>query len=783
MFQRSEHLSRHKLNHNPRTIFTCEKCGKTFVRHDLLGRHLKRHDAREKLEAVRKHDATFHSGNNRAAQPPALIPASSQPQLPPIAQQEFIPQNYPINYLTSSNPNPDYQQQWSAYNGNPNFINWLFTENQYPVQQPTQYNDMFDLNEFRLTNDNPPFMTTDQLYPLNSQQIQDDNNNGINPTLKSFQMSQGIQTNSLLTVEENLWTLEVSQMEEFATLIPPLRSLPDFDIARFQKALKTYWNFFHVRFPMLHKPTFRSTKMDPILILAMVMMGSKLYNCVDNDFCDPHMRLIHNKLLSDTICESLRWLIFASPHFKAPAKVWIYQSLLLLEFYEKHCSTRKLHERGHIHHGTTIQLLRRSPTLGGCSPKYGNDVNTYDNWLTWVEVESLKRVTFMCFYMDATDAVNFGHQMLVYAHQMQMNMPVDDKLWNFDYNDFKLNYKNFPIPNLFLIDLKNMMNDSYNQPVTSFSKKILLAGLSSILFQIQQRDTQLIFGIERFSNSISNNWRDLLAIGFSTWRNDVAISCCSSKSDIDKLNVSSDASKFSTNDTRCKNINYHVAHVFMSVSHYDIMIVAGAPWRMSIKPSSKEERLSIEKRVSEWSKTKHADLAVVQCYLLLFEMFLSPQDSPTDYQYDYLPDADLYFRSYVIGFSLMTIWCYHYLKSGFRKINLDSLSNKCGFQYLRDVRNQFTQKSNGVQLHKWFSKTNGSQFYKDLTQWVSVCDQIEGFDNLVGLTGFIGSILSNADYSCTKELGKLLLFCQKRSIRYANGEPCNNEIYEEMYSS
>ncbi|GAA5880355.1 hypothetical protein JCM16303_003910 [Sporobolomyces ruberrimus] len=47
-FSRPDHLNRHKLNHNPTTIFNCDRCSKTFVRMDLLTRHSERHDKREK---------------------------------------------------------------------------------------------------------------------------------------------------------------------------------------------------------------------------------------------------------------------------------------------------------------------------------------------------------------------------------------------------------------------------------------------------------------------------------------------------------------------------------------------------------------------------------------------------------------------------------------------------------------------------------------------------------------------------------------------------------------
>lgn len=796
-FQRSEHLSRHKLNHNPHTIFKCQYCDKTFVRHDLLIRHVKRHEAKIEKQKATANQLTSGFLNN------VLQENNICDVPPPVELYPLIPEQQPG--LQPPQPIPNAELSTPSYNGgsNPNFINWLFTENQMQMP-PVSNSDMFDLNDFKLSNDHQNFFISDDLYDIGSSgggtgadgssngcstpaltKFDDLNNPGVlgdtttNYSLQSFQHSQGIQVSQDLGSDGSaLWTLTQDQMEEFSKILPLLSKLNDFTIVKFQKALKTYWNFFHPRFPMIHKPSFKSVETQPILLLSMIMLGSNLFNCVDNVTCDIFERLSDPKLLSDTICEPLRWLIFSSPHFIAPAKVWIIQSLLLLEFYEKHSTSRQLHERGHIHHGTTIQLLRRLPTLGGSPTKYsGNSSDDkIDNWVKWIEVESLKRATFMCFYMDATDAINFGHQMLVYAHQIQMNMPVDDKVWDSSFLDFNKNYRNVKRPNLFLIDLKNLMNGDAAK-TNSFCKKILLAGLSAILFQIQQRDMQLIFGIDKFSNSISNNWRDLLTVAFSVWRNDAGESCCSSKTAINNLNSLGNSSQFSTSDTRCKCINYHVAHVYMSVSHYDIMIVAGAPWRMNVKPNSKAERSSIEKRVLEWSKTRHAEVSVVQCYLLLFEMYLSPQDSTYEYQYDYLPDADLFFRSYVIGYCLLVIWCYNYVKVGFKSIDLKNECNKDGIVYLRKIRDKFTEAS-GIKLHNWFTNSSGTKFYGDLMKWVNVLDSIKGTENLIGLLELVGSKLSNAVYSPTKELGRLILFCKKRSMG-TNSD--NVEILEDMY--
>lgn len=876
-FQRSEHLSRHKLNHNPKKIFSCTfpECDKTFVRHDLLIRHLKRHDMKIQRQQANSKPSEFLNTvvlNNIGDTKTKKYTPSSTTMKETVQQTSTsnsninsvpIPSNTQLGNITHSHSYPKVGNPNGTQSSNiipppanninaPNLFTWLFsdsglatnhdvlppshnetyfqeshlnpfnqssyTNNNTPNANNNSYlnynhsdsnNFLNDLNEFHFNSSNNFFVVQDDFSPsststgyfstspdnhqhvsINDPTLSPHNNNNIprnfhyhhknlaDNTLHTFQQSQGHQVSrsgGYQYSENLLYTLDNDQMKEFEDLIPALKGNVDFTKLKFEKALKTYWNFFHPRFPMLHRPTFNSTNAPVLLLLSMIVLGSKLFMCVDNITCPDDKKISHPKELSDTICEPLRWLLFASPFFQPPAEVWIIQSLLMLEFYEKHCSNRRLHERSHLHHGTTIQLLRRSPTLGGASTKTESNNDETDNWYKWIEIESMKRATFMCFYMDAIDAICMGHQMFIYSHQIQMTMPVDDVVWESNFGQFNRNYKLSTRPKPFLIVLKNMMNGKSSK-TNSFGKKILLAGLSAILFQIQQRDLQLFFGLDKFTNSISENWRDLLTAAFAIWRNDVGGSCCSSKTAIDNLNSLGNSSQFSTSDTRCKCIAYHLAHIYMSISHYDIFIVCGAPWRMNVKPSSKLERESIKGRVVEWTKTRHCDVSIVQCYLSLFEMFLSPQDSTYDYQYNYLPDADLFFRSYALGYILLVVWSYLYVRGKLSNIDLNHSDNKNAYSYLKNIRDQFTIKSNGTSFHTWFKNPSGSEFYGNLMKWVNVLNDIEGLGNMVGLLELVGEKFANADYVVVKEVGKLLLFCRDRTI----GKTDKN-ILEDMY--
>ena len=899
-FQRSEHLSRHKLNHNPKKIFSCSHigCDKTFVRHDLLLRHLKRHENKIQKQKLTTKPSEFLStvvSNNLRNEHSAkaqhlenltntldLKYRKTQPSAShdsPVTAKDIVRQHsnqntlidsieapgIPSGSLSTTDPSVDINNGnlGSSINNStaPNLFNWLFPETSliFGTDPPTHHNAesymghstennplptvnflsrtnvnsnhnlmssytntntntnpsnnisnnnnsgnnnfLFDMSEFNINNDSHNFFivqddfspsssstghfstTSDQRPASRNDQNQNrafENSTSSKNDLQSFQQSQGQQASesSAYHFDEGLlYSLTPKQMKEFEILIPTLKGHVDFTKLKFEKALKTYWNFFHPRFPMLHRPTFNSTDAPLLLLLSMIILGSKLFMCVDNITCPDDKKLVQPKSLADTISEPLRWLLFASPFFQPPAEVWIIQSLLMLEFYEKHCSSRKLHERSHLHHGTTIQLLRRSPTLGGAPTKINTDTanEETENWCKWIEIESMKRATFMCFYMDAIDAICMGHQMFIYSHQIQMTMPVADSVWESNFTQFIRNFKKEERPRQFLIVLRDIMNGKPTK-TNSFGKKILLAGLSAILFQIQQRDLQLFFGLDKFTNTISKNWRDLLTAAFAIWRNDVGSSCCSSRTAIDNLNSLGNSSQFSTSDTRCKCIAYHLAHIYMSISHYDIFIVCGAPWRMNVKPSSIHERNAIKRRVMEWSKTRHCEVSVVQCYLSLFEMFLSPQDSTYEYQYDYLPDADLFFRSYMIGYILLVIWGYLYSSDKLKNIDINHEDNKSGYLYLKKMRTQFTLKSEGILLHTWFANPSGAEFYGDLMRWVNVLNDIEGLENIVGLLDMIGKKLASADYTVVREVGKLLLFCKDRTIGCTD-----KEILEDMY--
>lgn len=336
---------------------------------------------------------------------------------------------------------------------------------------------------------------------------------------------------------------------------PILRKLLDCDsnatvADRFAYFIHLFWTFWHPQFPILHRPSFTTSDTMPLLLLSMVVVGC----CHANDEVIKDSNFTTKELkIADSIATPLRYMIFQHEDFKSPVKLWVLQSLNILEWAEKNKLLRRMHERAHIHHGTTVQLLRRSPLLGGNPSSVekkvsGNgstnntdesdsgtnnetdDDNLQDHELfqKWVESESMKRITFLTFYFDIIDYLKFRHDPQIQFYQMQqLNLPCDEDLW--EYKDMNGSFKkivkrqrklqhhygsgsrlerrvvdwgnSFKVKSgeNFLTVLKNLLktlklscrrNPDLKLHLSVFSIKMVFAGLVSIMHQMQLADLQ-----------------------------------------------------------------------------------------------------------------------------------------------------------------------------------------------------------------------------------------------------------------------------------------------------
>ena len=187
----------------------------------------------------------------------------------------------------------------------------------------------------------------------------------------------------------------------------------------------SYWYHQHAQLPILHKPTFTADKTPNLLLLMVIAIGAAT------------MDKAYGTSLTDSAAEfanfvvwHVRWEIVRDADYRPPAKLWIFQTLLLIEIYEKMYATRALHERGHINHDSLLTLMRRGSSLIGRpafdSPPSLRDDKTArssgsnsatdtpgseETWARWINNEATRRAAFAAFVIDSIHATMFGHSV------------------------------------------------------------------------------------------------------------------------------------------------------------------------------------------------------------------------------------------------------------------------------------------------------------------------------------------------------------------------------------
>lgn len=613
--------------------------------------------------------------------------------------------------------------------------------------------------------------------------------------------------------------------------------------------LSVYWLIFHPQFSILHKPSFDTKTCEPPLLWAMIIVGC--------NYCHSAEAALENKKtperrLSDLVIPPLRYVIFEHDDFKTPIRIWILQSLNLIEWCEKNFLLRRMHERGHIHHGTNVQLLRRSPLLGGnpaSKNKTGHssgsasstgeddsdadaalngsndDTTDSDLFMKWLDSESLKRITFMTFYLDIMDYIKFRHNPQIAFFQVQLlNLPCDDEnLWeSFEVNgSFRKIVKRqkklqqqqrnhmpkkdsslFRIKSgdSFLSVLKKLLrsgNNLKNWPVTKlsmFNRKLVFAGLVSLMYQMQQTELQNSWsllassqtkGAHSANNALLHQWKTTLTKAFEKWNSVVNGSCCQPSL--------KPPSKLFMNilTTQCKYALFHLTQIIGmgDINHYDIAIFGGSPANMSVDASLKDQYIVKAKLKKIWQNNKNgADIdlvnlkGVIHCYILLWEMMLSP----SDYSFlDWHANQDYFDGMYAIAIATLVLWSYVFSICGKESqvyneevgklqtyAELSNVSSEDGYGYLKRIRTLFDSK-----LEPKYDSTG--HLVGDIDRCCEILPSIPKKNNISGLCFLVGTRLLESQWDVIRENAKLIIHCGFRSIGKTNAT-CSNLFANEL---
>lgn len=457
-----------------------------------------------------------------------------------------------------------------------------------------------------------------------------------------------------------------------------------------QQYIGSYWLHFSDQVPILHKPTFSPDKTPTLLLIAVMAIGAA---CLDRTHGPKVIRA--GSQLSNFLAWHLRWEIFMDVNCRPPAKIWAFQTLLLLELYEKMYSTRELHERAHIHHATTITLMRRGRSLIGKSaldsPPNPRDeklngsrhsstsglAHTPDEWWNhWITNETTRRAAFVAFLIDSIHATMFGHSTVMVAHEMRLPLPCDDQLWKAtsgsEVGRIEANLMSNGIkPISFLEGLKRTLAGQEVQ-TNPFGRQILMAGLLSVSWHMNQRDLQVSSlggGVQQALGG-RDKWRSTLTKAFDSWKTDFDKSLQRADTMVDPYSY--DKRNEASVVFESRTVLHHLAHMAMHVDIVDCQIFARAK-RLLGRAIGTQDLNSAQRRMKDlWAPSAKARDATFYAAKFLCSVLLPENSNPNSDNFShqsgviqYLARDDVLLnRPWVLYFAALVVWCYGFALEG-----------------------------------------------------------------------------------------------------------------------
>ena len=458
--------------------------------------------------------------------------------------------------------------------------------------------------------------------------------------------------------------------------------------------MTSYWLHIHQQMPILHRPTFNPETCPDLLILAMMCLGA---SCLER-LHPLELSHLSTELAFFTIYH-VRWEIFKDAEFRPTAKLWTFQAMLLLELFEKMYSTRVLHERAHIHHATTLVVMRRGSSLIGRSaidspsedditrtpPGPDGSINTSGQntqdayWNRWITAEATRRAAFAAFVIDSTHATLFGHSAVMSPHDLRLPLPCDEALWSATSSAEVQRTEaslaaNGVKPMTFLDGLRRTLNGQKVRTDT-FGRVILMGGLLNVSWHMNQRDLQVssLGAASTLGNQIK--WRLPLTRAFDYWRKDFDESLAKNEQwqqISDPKNNDRNSIIQRDNVFESRTCLHSLAHMAMHVDIIDCQVFAGADRALG-RLVTDGDRAAVQRKMREhWAPSARARDATFYalrflCEVLIPEEELGPKrprpDRPPTFSYSARDDY-LLNRPWVLFFAALIVWSYGYALDG-----------------------------------------------------------------------------------------------------------------------
>jgi hypothetical protein len=570
------------------------------------------------------------------------------------------------------------------------FTSWLFDQNGGASHPSHAYSNMYQPNVFgQIYYDELPPSVLDQFGDMTAESDPLASPSYLLPSKESG-ISDWKRTQLLAMIQERFSANgnaghAIKQQILGGNLEDPAHVM---SMASLQVYLSSYWTRFHDQFPLLHKATFIPDQIHECLLLSVLVVGASLLDDTQHGsaFCEAAAQL------ANFIAWSLRWQILTDVDSGPPAKLWVLQSLAILEFYEKMNATRALHERAHVHFAATLTLMRRGSALIGeqSMPPSRDETHLQEDeietfasdkwWNHWIAQEATRRAAFGAFFLDALHATMFGHAATMVIHEIQLPLPCDDTLWSASTAsevgriEFSL-YTNGIKPTMFLTGIKRTLS-CQKVRTNPFGRIILMAGLLSIAWHMHQKELYRST-LEDQNLGMPEGWKSQILKAVDFWKQDFDDSYNHMrKSGIDagKTGFSQEGGVISQH---LATGLYHLGHIAVQIDMPDLCILAGAKVLLG-RVITKSDYERVHNKLRKWALTAGARHAVHYSIrylkLTLFDAELGQSSEAGRRSSNQLWDARfrghvispdiVLIRPWVMYFSALVLWAYGYLLDG-----------------------------------------------------------------------------------------------------------------------
>ncbi|KAI1205781.1 fungal-specific transcription factor domain-containing protein [Annulohypoxylon truncatum] len=355
-----------------------------------------------------------------------------------------------------------------------------------------------------------------------------------------------------------------------------------------------YFKRFNSAYPLIHQATFEPNKKEPLLLLSLILLGATYSE-----------KEAHQ--LAVCIHDVIRPAIFSHASFNPKPKLWMLQTILLVECFGKSRAGQKQHDMSHLFHGMLINLIRRSdcqsirPTRP-CDGIIREELMSDRSWRQWVEAEEKKRLALLCFMWDTQHAVLFCQSLCMSAFELRLPLPCNQALWEAptaaEWSRLSLSTTHEP---MYLLALKSYITlDAHRVPLhNSLSRIIIFHGLMSIFWDMRRRD-QTSLGVI----SQGGRWQSRLAAAYEAWKEDFDSFCVRLEDltlDEMRKGAVSENAKVELDVWRTAYVAvYHAAHVLLHSEFLDIQIFAGARHILG-RSVQRADFMRSEKVVKRWA--------------------------------------------------------------------------------------------------------------------------------------------------------------------------------------